>query len=697
MGPRGTGAGVRAGFLWAAIALSSGPAHQARVASRTAALDAEPRLAAAVTLRVRQAPLCDVLAQVSRDTGVPLEPSEDTADERVSLFVRGRPAREVLAKVAEHLDYTWVWQTRRGTRTLVLIQDLAAKRRELALRGGSERDVAALREQVERRLEEAGAPEAQALRRQPREERLKRLAQAEDELFGPVIVERDGNGKNFNRVPPKPGPSPQEKARLEHELKLLQAVTPESRRFNARDIACTAYAALPPPLREALWRGEPVSLAYPPERDRVPLTKDQATELVAGGLGNLAQREDEATGLETPVPFQAVERVRVTLALHRRGAETRLATRLRTVGSFGDERSHTRVEWVVREEELDARRWTPHEAGWGLDEGCRRLRQPVKLPEPPKEPSPGSGPAVAQAEETTSFEDVLEQLADRTPYAIVADGYYTGDLSGPLVKGEKPLCDVLERATRIFNRRCRLDGSYLLFRHGDWATKRATEPPARLVRRWEESIRKYAALPFRDVVEMGGRLTPEQTEILEARWNCGVAEGLLELLKMDLRQSGPVLRLLRALPAGLRKSLNQGEELPLHLLPPAAVAGAREAILESTAEIHGYEGHNLADEKPYVAGTGFALEDRLEALWNQARIRLSRRPITWVFTSLGVHLIEKPDDLKEAMDQERGFTPPGQPVKLQRIEGELIEVSFRMPGVEPVSHFFLDPGKPVEP
>jgi len=93
-------------------------------------LGSEPRLREKVCLAVQDRPLGELLFDLAKQFQVPLAASRDTADDRVTLFVRERPASEVLTLLARHLDFQWS----RNGRKLELTQNLAAKRREQALR-----------------------------------------------------------------------------------------------------------------------------------------------------------------------------------------------------------------------------------------------------------------------------------------------------------------------------------------------------------------------------------------------------------------------------------------------------------------------------------------------------------------------------------------------------------------------------------
>lgn len=655
-------------------------------------LQSESRLSAPITLRLRQAPLCDLAALVSRETGVSLHTSEDTADERVTLFVRERPAREVLLKVAEHFDYSWVVQRAGEKRKLVLIQDLAAKRREQALRPDPARDVEYFRNALERLVREASRPEVRQLRRLPLAERRRRLQELEEALSGPLVRTSNGFTRGEVRL------DPETRKRLEDERRLLGEATPESWQFTPTGIAKVCYAAMPESLREALWKGEPVLLAYPPEQGRFPLKPEHARDMVSGGLGHVASITDERTGLPLYLPCQGVERVRVKLALERRGFETHLRVRLRTLGSYGnEERGRHRVECVVNE---------TLEPGWvrpldtirqgAVDETCRGLRDPVTLPSPKPDPLNARIPGLPRLPGTSWLEDSLEHLSRLVPYPIIADGYVGGGLGGVVLEGEKPLHAALERLAHCFDRDIRFRDGYLLFRHANWAVQRSREPPARLVRKWQASIDRYGALRFADLLEIAGRLSPQQAENLSARLVEPIPDSISTLLSADLEQSSAVLRFLHGLPAPVFARLEQGQTLPFRALPAPALRMASQLMDESWPG-GGSEHDELPDGTRYVVGSGFRREDELERLLLQGRVRIVRKPVRWLWEDHGWALFENDAEFQQRFEQWRAALPELKPSDLRPIEGEMIQVELLLPGAEPLTHYFLHPTRQLAP
>lgn len=114
------------------LSLLTGTAALAAPASDAAGgvLRQEKRLQNAITLRARDQPLSELLADVGKRTGVRLRTTRLTGDDKVTLFVKDRPAAEILARIAAHFDFQW---SREGE-VYELGQGLAAQNRERKLR-----------------------------------------------------------------------------------------------------------------------------------------------------------------------------------------------------------------------------------------------------------------------------------------------------------------------------------------------------------------------------------------------------------------------------------------------------------------------------------------------------------------------------------------------------------------------------------
>jgi hypothetical protein len=120
-----------------------------------AELPEDPRLDPAVSLAERDRPLGELVAALGREIDVPLRASRDTANDKVTLFLKERPAREVMALLARHFDFQWV----RGETRYELIQNEESRAREAALRAQEqEAQLGSIYAEMERRPPLEGRP-----------------------------------------------------------------------------------------------------------------------------------------------------------------------------------------------------------------------------------------------------------------------------------------------------------------------------------------------------------------------------------------------------------------------------------------------------------------------------------------------------------------------------------------------------------
>ena len=666
-------------FSWTCglLLLASGPLLAAS-AARPDPLATEERLARPLNIALREEPLADFLAQVQRETGVALEAAEETADERVTLFARGRPARELLERVAEHLDYTWVRESRNGSPAYRLTQELAARERELALRGDHEADFRELREPLERTVRILESPEGQQAVRKPYPRRFARIRALNERLTGERVWVRKADGSTRTERRPAPVLAPAERGAVEQELRVLRAVTPGSYGFfDGEESAAWLYLGLPPAARSALWRGEPLRFAFPTDPIRLPLLPETVTALGHGTLGTLETNVDEITGRESQAPLRAVERLRAELKLDLQGGTQRLQVRVRVLGTYGEQAPGHRAEWVFTEQ-LDHPKEPPELPGSPLDPAVQALRDPITLRARPV--PPGGSPR-------TDFVDLLEQISAQVPYPVLADGYLAV-MQRSVTAERRPLPEVLREPCRTFDRLCRMDRGYLTVRSLDWATARALEPPARSVRSWEREWEERGALSWPTLAAIAEQCPAGNLDLLRYRWSSRVPEGLHVQLAREIEQSGELLRLLASLSGGARRSLETGRALPLQPLPAVSQRRAREVLARAADEYHGYEDFALPGAQPFAPGTGFLEEDRQAAAWDRATLSLRRKPASWIIARQGFLPVEQ---LERALADERARNPLATEKDLKRIEGERVEFTLTLPGANPIVHYFLVP------
>lgn len=82
-------------------------AAQAATDVRTMALDGKSGLSKPISLYLRAASLREVLDKVQAETGVKLRPERDVAEDKVSISVKDKPARDVLRAIAHCFNLCW--------------------------------------------------------------------------------------------------------------------------------------------------------------------------------------------------------------------------------------------------------------------------------------------------------------------------------------------------------------------------------------------------------------------------------------------------------------------------------------------------------------------------------------------------------------------------------------------------------------
>ena len=75
--------------------------------AQPADLSQDPLLQKRLTVWLKMEPLRDALRTIGKQTGVALRCQDAIADEKVAIFVRERPAHEILTQLAGALRYAW--------------------------------------------------------------------------------------------------------------------------------------------------------------------------------------------------------------------------------------------------------------------------------------------------------------------------------------------------------------------------------------------------------------------------------------------------------------------------------------------------------------------------------------------------------------------------------------------------------------
>ena len=90
---------------------------------RTAALDSKPELDKPISLTMRAAQIREVLDKVQAETGARLRPEREIADDKATVYVKNKPARDVLKALAHCFNLCWAESEIGSVRSLRLCTD----------------------------------------------------------------------------------------------------------------------------------------------------------------------------------------------------------------------------------------------------------------------------------------------------------------------------------------------------------------------------------------------------------------------------------------------------------------------------------------------------------------------------------------------------------------------------------------------
>ena len=537
------GGGLIWRWVWVLVVVSC----WLQATAQPADLSQDSLLQRRITVWLKMEPLRDALRTIGKQTGVALRCQDAIADEKVAIFVRERPAHEILTQLAGALRYAW----RKDEDAYVLyVPDETRQAEEKAARAIREQRAKTLREILQAAREFAAVPIEQriALRKKLREspeETKKALDQRWLWLVDAMLPV--GEGRYV--------------ADSDSDVARYEETGVYSYMFHG--VAWMCLASLPERGVNALIRGEWVGFStkpaegvylFPPEA-RLPLImRNTITDLTKAPV-------------ETDAEPQNPELVGVWTRYHpRKGfVEYRLASvcKRRFINSNGVNDSvqiyfEDRYLTHMSIDALEARvldywaQWaTPAEELENLLKA--RLSSTVKLPPPPQYPSR----AFAREDLTTA--DMLEQIARLTNAPIIADAFRTARVQAHDLRLR--LDFIIEDLSEELWLRWDKSG-YLLGRHQRYWERRPAEMPEAWLRPLEEKYRQRT-LELWDYVELAGKMTQEQIDSLYY-----VDQPLTQFDLTPLQDCLLALRFLASLNATQRQAFASGAWLPAAQLTP---------------------------------------------------------------------------------------------------------------------------------
>jgi RNA polymerase sigma-70 factor, ECF subfamily len=477
----------------------------------------DDRLAMKVTLAFKATALSDLCEQLGAQTGVSLSAGSSVADDKVTLFCRQMPLRDVMRQLSRPFGYAWSRSQRGREYRYELLQDLRSQLLEEELRN-RDRNAAliALEQEIERfrpylhlspdeAIERAGSapPQEKAL--------LERLA---IDAWGPVQM--------YFRLTPD-------------ELTALRA---------GQEIT---FSAVPKPGERPL----------PPDVERGVLESQRYHRVHLRHDGGLLLRFGDQIGPED-LPLTAVPGVRGVVRLtgiHQ--SEPGVFTLGGRPGSFttGEAPGGWYNFWSRGPIAFGRTQGAPDPENRAANAELARdpaLRPSVTLTPEGRSVAPAEGSENAERVRKVTSADVLEAFHQATGLPIIAD-YYTRlyPVDAVSVRGMTRF-EALNHLAGAMRLRWRMDGGWLQFRSATYYHDRPKEVPNRLLSRWVAARAKQGMLGLDDLVEIAQLPDPQ----LDADEMAEGARDYLGLTEWDLPRNGnlrPGLRFLASFTPAQRQ------------------------------------------------------------------------------------------------------------------------------------------------
>jgi hypothetical protein len=521
-------------------------------------LSQNPLLQRRITVWLKMEPLRDALRTIGKQTGVALRCQDAIADEKVAIFVRERPAHEILTQLAGALRYAW----RKDEDAYVLyVPDETRQAEEKAARAIREQRARWLREMLQAARELAAVPEQQRIALHKKlwespEDAEKALKPSWRELIYVMapVSEMRAIGD------PTDGDS------LHEETGVYSYMLP--------GVAWMCLASLPERGVNALIRGEWVGFSskpaegvylFPPEVRLQGIMRNSTSD-------HTKQPPTFDTESENPEFVGVWVRYRPhTGLLEYRVASVRKHRHIEQGSTSDSVLLYYEDRFLtLASADIDPRKTLDYWAQWAtpaeeLENLLKaRLSPTVKLPPPPQYPSRD----LSRLEYITTA-DMLEQVAQLTNLPVVADAFRTARVQAHDLRLRLEFV-VEDLSSELW---LRWDKSgYLLGRHQRYWERRPAEMPEAWLRPLEEKYRQRT-LELWDYVELAGKMTQEQIDSLYY-----VDQPLTQFDLTPLQDCLLALRFLASLNATQRQLLASGAWLPAAQLTPPQQQRFAEAL-----------------------------------------------------------------------------------------------------------------------
>jgi hypothetical protein len=515
----------------------------------------DARLFKKVTLQLKATSLEEFCAELERQAGVRFRASRGAQDEKVTVFVKERPVRDVMREVARLFGYYWARSGEEGTYRYELIQDLRSQLAEEEMR---DRDLRAALVALDEQM--AAYQPFLGLTPEQLRARAAQSGGAEQALLGRVAGPLWGGMQLYQRL------TPAERAGLINGVPL---------RF--RSAAQDANHQLP-----AEWE-QPLSGLFQNTRFAPPTQPEPP-------------RAFSITGLEVNLQINRTELGQLSL-------ETETIATVRGEGAPGpaigfpgvlattaspsvarpdNANQNAALKKDPRFQRTISLRPTASCPRVGAAEEARRRGEPapslqelvIRYLETGRALPPERQARLAQfMTPHVGSADVWQAVHEQTGMPIVADAYSRAYPTASVTVEKASLFDALCRATDEMRVRWQLDGDFLLGRSTSFFWDKVKEVPNRLLCHWSADRDRLGGLPVGALLEMG-QLSDQQ---LDSQVVGGVVTHCWGLPEWDLLQkpggwfsARPWLRLLAALPPAQVRQAADPAGLPVKDLTPEA-------------------------------------------------------------------------------------------------------------------------------
>jgi hypothetical protein len=536
------------------------PVAEAVESYRREAAIVDPRLSREVTLQEKGTALSDLCEHLRADTGIQLSAGQSVADEKVSLFCRKMPLRDVMRQLSRPFGYTWLRSGKAGEYRYELVQDLRSQLVEEELRN-RDRNAALLA--LERELEKYRP----YLRLTP-DEALARSKTAPPEEK--KLLENLSSGLGYGPIQMYFRLSPQEMA----AIRAGQWIA-----FNGDP---RPDDVLLPRLPGAVFR--PGERPLPPDVARGILQCWRQERIRRGPRG--LSVVGPGMGPEGPdaVPVASVPEVRPWLTLTLEQAELGQYSLLGHPGLRGPGFGMRGNLWRIGGGRSPKVLQPDNETVNARFAGDPDLRPRLSVqPQPSCRPSPvpgASSDSLPELKITTA--DVLEILHRATGLPIVADAYTRLYKPERVTVRNQPRFAALNRLADTMRLRWNKEGSWLQFRSTSFYDDRLKEVPNRLLTRWAAARRQHGFLTLEDLVEIA-QLSDAQLKGEEMAEGARLCYGLAE---WDLARNQwvlPNLRFLGQFTPGQRQEAMTTAGLPFTKMTLAQQQGFLDRAVGSRA------------------------------------------------------------------------------------------------------------------